>query len=75
MKAQWKIVPVKSSAPIGYKWRWIKARDGKIVEECREGFGYYYDCLLDARKHGFHACQINTAPIMMPSSTFGLRSI
>ncbi len=73
MKAQWKILSVKSNAPIGYKWRWIKSRDGKIVEDCGEGFDYYYDCLVDARKHGFHGCQINTVPIMMASSTFDFR--
>lgn len=65
MKTRWKIVPVKSSGPIGYQWRWIKAIDGKMTEESAKPFDYYYDCLVDAQMHGYHAVETKIAPMVI----------
>ena len=64
MKTRWKIVPVKSSTPIGYKWRWIKATEA-TVEECEKPFDYYYDCLVDAQKHGYAVARTIVAPMVI----------
>ncbi len=64
MKPRWKIVPVKSSGPIGYKWRWIKAGRG-MIEESAKPFDYYYDCLVDAQKHGYCAAETKIAPMVI----------
>jgi len=71
MKTKWKIVPVKSGGPIGYKWRWMKATDGKVIEQSTRPFDYYYDCLVDAQEHGFHVCQTKTEPLIITRGKVG----
>ncbi len=65
MRTQWRFVPLKSSGPIGYKWRWIKAINGKIIEESAGSFHYYYECLVDAQEHGYHAGEPKIAPLVI----------
>lgn len=62
MRAKWKIMPVRSSGPVGYKWCWARARNGKVIEQSTEQFDYYYDCVVDAQKHGLPS-RITTAPV------------
>jgi len=57
MKTKCNIVPIKSGGPIGYKWRWMKKTDGKVIEISAKPFDYYYDCLTDAQKHGYCAVE------------------
>lgn len=63
MKTKWKIEPIKCSGPIGYKWRWIKAAGGKVIEKSEKPFDYYYDCLADAQKKGYHVVDIKSGQI------------
>lgn len=58
MKTKWNIVAVKSDGPVGYRWRWTKSNSGKITEVSKERFEYYYDCVVDAGKHGCCAARI-----------------
>jgi len=50
----WKILPVKSGTPAGFKWFWRKtSADGATVVESKVQFDYYYDCVTDAKAHGY----------------------
>lgn len=50
----WKIVPVKSGTLTGLKWHWEKtSADGATVVESAAQFDYYYDCVTDAKAHGY----------------------
>ena len=36
------------------KWHWEKiSADGVTVAESKERFDYYYDCVADAKAHGY----------------------
>ncbi len=51
----WQIRPVSSVHPHGYGWQWsredLKGSTERVSEKC---FEYYYDCVLDAKQHGFN---------------------
>lgn len=64
MKTKWEIIPVKSDGPIGYKWRWIRTTNTKVVEVSKKRFDYYYDCVTDARRHGYYSIQNRNVPTM-----------
>jgi len=50
----WQILPVPLSGSGGYKWQWKREdADGKTNRVSRKRFAYYYDCVMDAKKHGF----------------------
>lgn len=50
----WTIIPVKSGNETGYKWKWKRAdRAGAVVERSQQAFDYYFDCVTDAKKHGY----------------------
>ena len=42
-------IPIRSRSGFGWKWR---SADGQVVS--RDWFIYFYDCLSDARKRGYH---------------------
>ena len=44
------IVPVPAGHAHGYTWKW-RCIDSKTVS--KTDFALYYDCVTDARKHGF----------------------
>jgi len=50
----WQIVPVESKNEVGYAWQW-KREDGKgKTSRVSDGvYDYYYDCVMDAKKHGY----------------------
>jgi hypothetical protein len=59
MTGKWKIEAVTCSGPNGYKWQWMKATHaGKILEQSCERFDYYYECVVDAQKHGFQPPEV-----------------
>jgi hypothetical protein len=51
----WQILPVPADSRFGYAWRW-KREDVQGHTECvsEKEFAYYYDCVMDAKKHGFN---------------------
>jgi hypothetical protein len=42
-------IPIKSASGFGWKWR---SAEGETVS--RQWFIFYYDCLSDARRRGYH---------------------
>jgi hypothetical protein len=42
-------IPIKTEP--GFAWKW-RSRDGTTV--CAECFLYYHDCLVNARRKGYH---------------------
>ena len=48
MKAD--IVPIPAGHAHGYLWKW---RCAKSKAESKTAFTLYYDCVIDARKHGY----------------------
>lgn len=50
----WQIRPVASNRNHGYVWQWtredLRGHTERVSDKC---FDYYYDCILDAKRHGF----------------------
>lgn len=50
----WTITPVKSGNATGYKWQWKRTNEsGAVVEKSKQEFDYYFDCVTDAKAHGY----------------------
>ena len=50
----WKIRPVSSNHRQGYEWEWSREDDnGRTESVSKTSFAFYYDCVMDAKKHGF----------------------
>ena len=45
-----KICPISSGEAPGYAWRWTCESD---KTQSATIFAYYYDCVTDAREHGY----------------------
>jgi hypothetical protein len=51
----WQIRPVSSNARAGYEWQWTREdRYGRTKGQSDKRFQYYYDCVVDAKRHGFN---------------------
>ena len=46
------IYHVPHKAKFRWKWRQL-AEDGSVKEESKESYELFYECVVDARKHGF----------------------
>jgi hypothetical protein len=46
------IYHVPHKATFRWKWRQL-ADDGSVKEESKESYELFYECVVDARKHGF----------------------
>ena len=44
------IVPIAAADPHGFAWKW---RCVASKAESKQAFSLYYDCVCDARKHGY----------------------
>jgi hypothetical protein len=49
----WKFIAVPSPSRAGFGWRWREERNGAVTRESRDIFDLYYDCVEDARAHGY----------------------
>ena len=47
----------------GYAWTWRGATDGKTS---RSAFAFYFDCVTDARKHGYEVTLTPARGAMAP---------
>lgn len=53
MSTSWYFHAVRATNEFGFTWRWQRGGAGGSLSECGAPFSYYYDCIEDARKHGF----------------------
>ena len=50
----WEITPVFARQNGAYGWRWQRANHRGVTEQQKHTvFQYYYDCVQDARQHGY----------------------
>ncbi len=50
----WQILPVPAKSATGYAWQWQREDlQGHTDLVSDKRFAYYYDCVSDAKKHGF----------------------
>ncbi|MGE5522887.1 MAG: hypothetical protein ACM3SS_04160 [Rhodospirillaceae bacterium] len=50
----WRFVALPSGARSAYVWHWLcEDEQGEVVMRSAKGYAYYYECLEDARKHGY----------------------
>lgn len=51
---KWQILPIPTDSDVGYRWQW-KREDvqGRKDSVSVTHFAYYYDCVMDAKKHGY----------------------
>lgn len=50
---EWKFVAVTAKGAAGFAWQWQKVEEGRAVKESTKCFDYYYECVQDARTHGY----------------------
>lgn len=50
----WQIIPVQKNNGVGYEWKWQYRNRLNNVQASQRSFAYFYDCVLDAKKHGFN---------------------
>jgi len=51
----WQILPVPTDDNVGYAWQWRREdSQGNTDRVSEKEFTYYYDCVMDAKKHGFN---------------------
>lgn len=50
----WQVRPVPSNRGEGYVWQWtredLNGHTESVSDKC---FDYYYDCIMDAKSHGY----------------------
>jgi hypothetical protein len=54
---------VANKRAILWKWRYLSA-DGR-VDECKDGYGEYFQCVSDARAKGYEPKPNWTGPLML----------
>lgn len=52
-EGQWHIEPVFQTSNDKFVWRWRKVQSHGKPQVSRSTFEYYYDCVQDAREHGY----------------------
>jgi hypothetical protein len=51
----WQILPVPTHGAVGYAWQWKREdAQGHTNRVSQKRFAFYYDCVMDAKKHGFN---------------------
>jgi hypothetical protein len=51
----WQILPVPNKSDVGYAWKWKREdQRGKTDRVSDHVYAYYYDCVMDAKKHGYN---------------------
>jgi hypothetical protein len=51
----WQILPIPTKNDIGYAWQWKREdQKGRTDRISEHAYAYYYDCVLDAKKHGYN---------------------
>ncbi|MGZ5175056.1 MAG: hypothetical protein ACXWIS_12805 [Burkholderiales bacterium] len=53
MSISWYFHAVRARNAFGFRWYWQKRGTGAAPSQQSTPFNYYYDCIEDARKHGF----------------------
>lgn len=53
MSTSWYFHAVCATNEFGFRWLWQFRRADGSSSESKVPFDYYYDCIEDARKHGF----------------------
>jgi hypothetical protein len=68
MKKTAAIFAVPSSDAFGFAWSWRCAADHT---SSATSFAFYYDCMNDARRHGYDIAPVQAHGVMAPAgSTF-----
>jgi hypothetical protein len=50
----WTIMPTESGNTTGFKWQWQQVNEaGALIGKSKQQFDYYFDCVTDAKAHGY----------------------
>jgi hypothetical protein len=51
----WQILPIPTKNDIGYVLQWKREdQKGRTDRVSKQAYAYYYDCVMDAKKHGYN---------------------
>ena len=51
----WRFVALPAGTGAGYVWHWLcESERGEVIGRSDGGYRFYYDCLEDARRHGYN---------------------
>lgn len=52
----WRFVALAAGTQSEYLWRWLCENErGEVEMRSAKGYAFFYDCLEDARRHGYGA--------------------
>ena len=60
------ITAVSAGESAGYAWTWHCSSDNKSSDR---SFRHYYDCMADARAHGYTVEPVHASGVMAPGGT------
>lgn len=49
----WRFLAVPADSPSGLVWRWLEERADSSARHSNKDFQPYFECLSDAREHGY----------------------